>query len=225
MKAQPRYRVIGNVHQQNTAMQSRGSHSLGRAPGGRGRSGSLEVLDASSGIPRTVLLEEYTQVPAVFVAEANLGIVAGDVAVCEGAQLRPEQFLLKRITWASSGIGLEMDDRECTTIGGQAPLVETCPGTPLPIELFGRSILVKWGDEFTKFLGRNAALMSAIFGDSNGFLDLTREVLFAGKQTLTADLERVFTLPGVTSGQTELVQVIFHGTGLLPLGVNESGSL
>lgn len=144
---------------------------------------------------RHIDFSEYTQIPAVYVVSVLLGN-SKDSRKRNDVNLRPELFLLKRITWASTN-----DD----PIGS------------------GRSANVLWSDEFTSFLGRSPIILPALFGDSQGFLDLTREVLFAGKQTLAATLTRIIDFG--EPDESTLFNIVFHGTGLLPPGMNASGSL
>jgi hypothetical protein len=124
--------------------------------------------------------------------------------------IRPEPFLLKRITWATDGdtpanIG-------ATNSAGSAQ---------------GRSVEVSWEDEFTKFLGSRSCLLSALFADSQGFIDLPRPLLFQGKQSLSVTLRRLFwpAEDEVTFPPTICrFDFSFQGLSLLPPGVNQSGS-
>jgi hypothetical protein len=119
--------------------------------------------------------------------------------------LRPEPFLLKRITWA--------------TTGDTYPYVDQEPGYSLQ----GRSVRMKWGDEFTKLFGNTAALVCSAMGDSNGFLDNVRGIIFQGSQTLSIELLRLHWPSSTTPAATEW-DFVFSGVSLLPPGVNQSGS-
>lgn len=173
-------------------------HSPQVLPGGprdRRQGGGILYVEGGRAQVTQWDFDDYTQVPATYRVEVTLPNEAGQRRA-DAVTLRPELFLLKRITWA------------------------TVDGDPLAA---GRTITVLWSDEFTSFLGRDPILMPALFGDSQGFLDLTREVLFAGKQTLSATLTRVVNFNG---GEGDAIaQIVFHGVGLLPPGMHESGSL
>ena len=88
----------------------------------------------------------------------------------------------------------------------------------------GRSVTVQWDDEFTKFLGQQPALVSALFGDSQGFLDIPKGVLFQGKQALTITLNRILWPDPDTNPATTQWDFVFQGVGLLPKGIHQSGS-
>ncbi len=148
----------------------------------------------------------FTFVPTWYTITMDLGGDDGDFQA--GSEtLRPEPFLLRRITWATNG--------DTPVFNGGLVL----PGYSSQ----GRSVQVEWSDEFTKFMGSNPALISAIFGDSNGFMDVQGLALFQGKQTLSAKLTRLgwpFTSdPAITRWD-----IVMAGFGLLPKGVNQSGS-
>lgn len=119
--------------------------------------------------------------------------------------IRPEPFLLKRINWACSGDAFA--DVVGLAGGGSAQ---------------GRSVEVSWEDEFTKFLGSRSCLLSALFADSQGFVDLPRPLLFQGKQSLSVTLRRLFW-PGDTPDISRF-DFSFQGLSLLPPGINQSGS-
>jgi hypothetical protein len=145
---------------------------------------------------------DYTKIPAQYVARVTLNGAAGTSATA-AVKLRPEPFLLKRITWAAVPIYDAQNNNFSAYDTGQ-------------------SIELKWGDEFVKFLGDQPGLLQSLFGSPFGFLDLTREALFNGNQTLSAEFRRLVPTLIPTQQQVELV---FHGTGLLPRGMQQSGSL
>jgi|SRR5690349_9064102 len=151
----------------------------------------------------------FNTIPAFYTVTIEL---AGTVGASQSGAvaLRPEPFLCKRITWASTGDAPSV-------IGGS-----TAAGSAQ-----GRSVEASWEDEFTKFLGARSCLLSALFADSQGFIDFPRPVLFQGKQSLAVTLRRLFwpaedddTFPPVTTR----FDFNFQGLALLPPGVNQSGS-
>ena len=159
----------------------------------------------------------YTKVPAYYVVTAQLGGEDGD-SVRAITQLRPEPFVLRRITWATTGDLLQQgqDEGEYFPFGSWTQQ--------------GRSVRVRWGDSFTTFLGVNAALVSALFGDSNGFLDVPGTALFQGSQNLEVELTRVqwpFVNSVVPDPERFITRwdFVFAGVSLLPAGVNQSGSV
>jgi hypothetical protein len=121
-------------------------------------------------------------------------------------QLRPEPFLCFRITWATTG----------DTFG-----ILSFPPFSSPQ---GRAVEILWGDEFTKFMGDQPALLSSVFGDSEGFLDIPHGLQFEGKQSLSASLTRLFWPDPDTDPVTTRFDIVFAGVGLLPLGTHQSGS-
>jgi hypothetical protein len=147
------------------------------------------------------------EVPAFYTITVLLG--GDDNAVKAGSvTLRPEPFIVRRITWATTG---------------DAPLFITIPSIVGSAQ--GRVVEITWDDEFTKFLGQQPCLISALFGDSQGFLDLPKKgLLFQGKQTLSVNLHRLIW-PDPTSDPAETrFDFNFQGVMLLPQGVNQSGS-
>jgi hypothetical protein len=163
----------------------------------------------------------YNKVPTNYVISTILG--GADEATVKGdVQLRPEPFLLQRITWATSGDILT--DAQYAAVGGNAVIMP-------PWSQQGRSVELTWGDEFTRFLGKQPALVAAIFGDSWGFMDLPAPVLFQGSQTLEVTLRRLFwpivnadlglDVPPIDTNW----DFIFEGVALLPQGVDQSGSV
>jgi hypothetical protein len=160
--------------------------------------------------PRANAIEEaFNTIPAFYT-------VSIDLAGADGSQqsgsvpLRPEPFLCKRITWATTG---------------DAPkIVGTSNGSG---SIQGRSVEVSWQDEFTRFLGSGSCLLSGLFGDSQGYLDFVKPVLFQGKQSLTVNLRRILW-PAENATDFPPVTVRFdfnfQGLSVLPLGENQSGS-
>jgi hypothetical protein len=150
----------------------------------------------------------FVEVPAIYTTSIILGgdpllpsaQVGGSVA------LRPERFALRRITWATSG--------DAFAVAGPAALGVASQQ--------GRCIEASWGDEFTQFLGNQPALLSALFGDSNGYLDLPGYgILFQGRQTLNVKLRRILWPAPTTDPVTfppidTRIDICFQGVGLLP---------
>jgi len=152
--------------------------------------------------PRFAMFEK---IAAWYTISVILGGAPGS-SIQGATQVRPEPFLCYRITWTTTG--------DTHAILGEMPTISQQ----------GRSIEILWGDEFTKFMGNQPCLLSAIFGDSNGFLDIPHGLQFQGKQTLTATLTRL--LWPIQDGQEAdiRIDISFQGVGLLPLGTNQSGS-
>lgn len=149
----------------------------------------------------------FTLVPMFYPATCDLGPESGNTAAAQ-VTLRPEMFIIERITWATTG---------------DAPPAVVDP-TPTGGSVQARSVLVSWSDEFTKFVGNDTpTLVAALFGDSQGFLDLPRGLLIQGKQTLSVNLRRL-DWPSDEDPITTRWDFIFHGVGLLPKGINQSGS-
>jgi hypothetical protein len=185
-------------------------HALGQAqqshPTEPGRVSPLEQRYAPS--------EDYpgwVEVPAFYTVSLVLG---GDPAapaanVGNSVTIRPEPFVCRRITWATTG-DVPNFISSASGIMGSAQ---------------GRSVRVEWSDEFTKFLGSRPCLISALFGDSEGFLDFPRRgVLFQGKQTLDVKLTRILWPDSNTQPANTEFDFNFQGVSLLPMGVNQSGS-
>jgi hypothetical protein len=149
---------------------------------------------------------QFEEVPAFYTVSVFLDEDSGSVGV-GSVPLRPEPFVCRRITWATTG---------------DVPPRYTGPATS---SAQGRAVTVQWDDEFTRFLGSRPSLLSALFGDSQGFLDIPRGVLLQGKQTLSVTLNRLF-YPAFGEGDPGQNQfdIVFHGIGLLPKGVHQSGS-
>jgi hypothetical protein len=190
-------RPVGRVYQ--------GQHALGAnpypPPPGVQPMGSPTDSPGEENDPRWM---NFEKIPAFYTISVNLGGAANDVAP-GSTQLRPEPFILKRITWAAQG--------------DTYPYTQAEPGYSLQ----GRAVTVTWADEFTKFLGNQPALISSLFGDSNGFLDVPRGALFQGKQVLSINLTRLHW-PSAETPQTTRFDFVFQGLGLLPKGVAQSGS-
>lgn len=153
------------------------------------------------------LQSEFNTIPAFYTVTIAL---AGDVGATQAGSvpLRPEPFLCARITWATSG-------------DTPAFLGDASVGTAGSAQ--GRSVEVTWGDEFTQFLGNRPCLLSALFADSQGFLDFPRPLLFQGKQSLTVQLSRVLW-PSGSDPDTVRFDFCFQGLSILPAGINQSGS-
>jgi hypothetical protein len=142
--------------------------------------------------------KNFIETPAWYTVSLLLGGNVND-NIAGAAALRPERYVLRRITWATNG--------DTPAFGGFGF------GS-----VQGRSVEVSWGDEFTQFLGQQPSLLSALFGDSDGFLDLPGEgLLFQGRQSLNVKLRRIFWPGGaqIPAAETRF-DVTFHGLGLLP---------
>jgi hypothetical protein len=147
----------------------------------------------------------YARIPAWYKIAMLLGGDEGDT-IAGSVNLRPEPFVLKRITWACTGDAV-------------ADLV----GSPGIGSVQGRSVTVDWSDEFTKFFGSEPMLVSSVFADSQGFLDLPRGIIFSGRQTLSMRLTRLFW-PGEDESDVETQwHFVFGGYGLIR-GEYQSGS-
>lgn len=176
-------------------------------PGGIVRQDQLSLGAAQGAVVRTAddpLFKDFNKIPSSYVISIQLGGAAN--ATSPGTvSLRPEPFILERITWA--------------TTGDTYPYVTAEPGYSVQ----GRSVRLTWGDEFTKLFGNQPALVSAAMGDSNGFLDIVKGILFQGSQTLTLSLQRLHWPDSTTPDATQW-DFVFSGLSLLPPGVNQSGS-
>ncbi len=152
----------------------------------------------------------FNKVVAQYVVSIEL---SGDDGADQGGntQLRPEPFVLQSITWATTG--------------------DVYPAVPIDAmgsaaSVAGRAVEMTWGDSFTKFMGLKSGLIPAVLGDSNGFLDLPAPVLFQGSQPLDITLRRLFWPADEEENPriTTRWDFTFTGIGLLPKGVNASGS-
>jgi len=155
--------------------------------------------------------KNWTQLPAYYTTTIVLGGAADD-AQAGSVSLRPEPFVLTRISYATTG-----------------DVLAQALGFPFNsgMSIQGRSVRLTWEDEFTKFMAQSPSLVSAVFGDSNGFLDVPATVLFEGRQTLTVNLRRVlwpYDPTVVTPTNTEW-DFVFQGVSLLPPGTEVSGSV
>jgi hypothetical protein len=194
-QAYQRQIAMGRMH--GGGMGSAGAAAMKRAQQGGGRSGPEPHSEAEFD-PR------FEKIPAQYVVTILLGGAVGN-AQPGSAQLRPEPFLLKRITWAAQG--------------DTFPFADTFPGWSIQ----GRAVTMSWNDEFTQFMGNTPGLIASVLGDSQGFLDLPRPALFQGSQNLTINLTRV-SWPADTTPATTRFDFTFQGLGLLPKGVAQSGS-
>ncbi len=155
---------------------------------------------------------EYQKVPAFYTVSIQLGGNAGDFAA-ENVKLRPEAFICERITWACN-------ERPANYSAGTGSA-----GVALSSSPQGRSVAVSWGDEFTRFLNQTPCLISALFGDSDGYLNLPRGILFQGSQALNVRLDRISNPLFDQQINLELrFDFNFQGVGLLPKNVAQSGS-
>lgn len=146
--------------------------------------------------PQAPPLRVWNRIPQFYRIAIELGGAAGDTQT-GSVPIRPEPFVVKRITWAATG------DTEAQS------------GVLTPLSQQGRSVEVRWADEFTRFLGEQSTLLSAMFGDSNGYLDLPGGILFQGRQTLSATLTRLFW-PTTGAAIATTFHIQFQGLGLLP---------
>lgn len=151
--------------------------------------------------------EGRVKVPATYNVSILLSGIEGK---SQGGKvtLRPEDFWLQRITWA------------CT---GDTPLYANAALPGFSIQ--GRSVEMSWSDEFTQFLGDQPALVSALLGDSQGFLDILHGIYFSGSQTLGVKLTRLFWPDPQIEPAITRWDFAFHGLGILPPGKHVSGSL
>lgn len=160
-------------------------------------------------------LRNYTPVPAWYPINLVLGGEDGNF-VRGTVGLRPEPFVLRRITYACTGDVAGGDSQE--------------PYLPVPLSQGSdqaRTVELEWGDDFTTFVGPDPMLVAAVFADSNGFLDVPGLALFQGSQNLWVRLTRI----AWTQDDETLERIptewdfVFSGFGLLPKGVNQSGSV
>jgi hypothetical protein len=146
----------------------------------------------------------FNKVPANYVISITLA-GAPNSSQPGTVSLRPEPFILERITWATNG--------------DTYPFVDQEPGYSLQ----GRAVRMRWGDEFTKLFGNSPAFVAAALGDANGFLDIVKGILFQGGQTLDITLNRTHW-PSSTTVADTVWDFVFSGLALLPPGINQSGS-
>jgi hypothetical protein len=158
-------------------------------------------------------LEQYNQRCSFYTVSMELGPNDGDTAR-NARLLRPEPFVVRRIAWATSG------DTAAQNVG---MVLGSIPGS-----LQGRSVRVSFGDSFTSFMGQSQGMVSAVFGDSQGFMDLPKGIVFQGSQNLEVSLSRIF-YPGPTvsvdfTPPDTRWDFVFAGVDLLPKYLNQSGS-
>jgi hypothetical protein len=160
-------------------------------------------------LPLNVLQElasgKFVTVPAWYTVSMTLGGEPGN-ANAGATPLRPERFFLYRVTCATNG---------------DAPPYQNAP--------FGystqmRAVEVSWADEFTRFFGEQPCLAAALFGDSQGFLDMVQPILFQGRQTLSVRVRRV-NWPSEEDAAATRWDFNFQGLGILPVGNQVSGGL
>jgi hypothetical protein len=155
----------------------------------------------------------FTRLNTTYTVSLTLGPKIGDTAK-DAKQIRPEPFVVRMITWATTG-DTTLQSGGLSQIGGPSPQ--------------GRSVRVGYGDSFTTFLGQRLGLVSSVFGDSNGFLSLRRWIVFGGSQNLQIELQRLFfpgspiDPEGFIPGDTRW-DFTWHGVSLLPKGAKQSGS-
>jgi len=150
----------------------------------------------------------WTIVPAFYTVSIDLGGASGN-SQPGSVTLRPEQFILERVTWATTG------DTAGFFNAGE---------NPGGMSMQGRSVEVRWGDEFTNFMGKDPALISSVFGDSNGFMDIPSGIRFQGKQTLSVSLTRL-VWPSTAAPAVCRFDFQFQGVGMFPPGAGSvSGS-
>lgn len=147
----------------------------------------------------------YNKIPAFYSVKVVLGGGDGQ-SKTNNTQLRPEPFLLKRITWATTGDTLRYL---------QMPFTNNASWQ-------GATVECRFGDSFTQFMNQGG-LITSVFGDSNGFLKLPDGLLFQGSQALEVSLTRL-TWPGLGEPEETRFDFVFHGTALLPQGVSASGA-
>ena len=151
----------------------------------------------------------FNVIAAFYTVSVDLGGTSG-ATQAGSVPIRPEPFVLKRITWATTG--------DAPSVIGSSSGIGSAQG---------RAVEVSWEDEFTKFLGSRSCLLSAMFADSQGFIDLPRPLLFQGKQSLSVQLRRLFwPAEDATTFPPEITRFdfSFQGISLLPPGVNQSGT-
>lgn len=150
---------------------------------------------------------DWVQIPTWYTITLPLGGNQGDQA--QGTvQTRPERFIPVRLTYATT------EDVLLGSAGGSSFLM--CSSVA------ARTARVSFRDEFTHFMGTAPAFVAAVFGDSSGFLDFPKGILFQGKQTLYAELTRVLQPgPEYPGGSWDFV---WAGVCLLPPGTQVSGS-
>ena len=157
------------------------------------------------GMEEDAAFEQMVKIPAFYPIIIELGGEDGDNQP-GSVPLRPEPFVCRRITWATTG------DTPTYSTGIQSGSIQ------------GRAVEISFGDEFVDFLGDRSTLIAALFGDSQGYLDIPRGILFQGRQTLRCRLNRLFWPDTQIEPATTRWDIVFHGIALLPAGVQQSGS-
>lgn len=161
--------------------------------------------------PIAELSKRFTTIPAFFTVTIELAGNAG-ATQAGSVPLRPEPFICQRITWATNG---------------DLPAVIGPDSISGAGSVQGRVVEAQWADEFTKFLGASSCLLSALFADSQGFIDFPKPILLQGKQSLQVTLRRL-TWPAVDQNtyppSTTRFDFNFQGLSVLPPGVSQSGS-
>ncbi len=147
----------------------------------------------------------YNKLPAFYTVKVILGGNEGD-SKTDNTQLRPEPFYCHRITWATTGDTLRYIGYPVTNNASYQ----------------GATVECGFGDSFTQFLNQRG-LITSVFGDSNGFLALPKGLLFQGSQALEVSLTRL-AWPGLGDPEETRFDFVFHGTALLPQGVQASGA-
>lgn len=163
--------------------------------------------------------ESYNKIPQKYVVNITLSGDPDAQPVERTTDLQPPPFLLRRITYATTG--------DLLTLAQVDDGADIAPFPPYSQQ--ARSVEMEWGDEFTRFMGKTPGLVAAILGDSNGFLDLPVPALFQGSQVLFVRLNRLFW-PLEIEEQVNIPEVdtlwdfYFDGVLLLPKDTNQSGS-
>jgi hypothetical protein len=170
----------------------------------------------------------YTKVLAKYVINIILGWKV-PAAESGSVTLRPEDFLWKGGRTVNNG------EIQNPWRNNQAGELEANANGWYPYigkSIQNRCVEMEFSDEFTKFMADKKAFIAAIFGDSDGFLDLPKPIILQGKQTLTIRLNRInWPFPiGPINDETwpdpfdVRFDFVFDGIMLLPPGTHESGS-
>jgi hypothetical protein len=172
---------------------------------------SIDGLGAGEDIEREALRKGFNTIPAFFTVTIDLAGTTG-ANQAGSVPLRPEPFICKRITWATNGDLPSIIGPDAVSTAGSVQ---------------GRCVEATWQDEFTQFMGQRPCLLSALFADSQGFIDFPKPILLQGKQTLTVNLRRL-SWPAVDTGtyppSITRFDFNFQGLSVLPAGVNQSGT-
>lgn len=158
--------------------------------------------------------EQYSKVPTSYTVTVTVTPELGR-PVRNNTQIRPEPFVLRRITWADTG-----DVQQ-----NAQPLADFFQFGSA--SQHARCVEMRWGDSFTDFIDE-PALIPAMFGDSDGFLDISGTLLFQGSQMLAVECTRLDWPFETTTFEPPTYNVDFdfkfEGIMLLPRGVAQSGS-